>query len=64
MQVELKPSRIRRDGRPWGRKGSALRRLQICNLKVDMTATEIASRLLRQQEPYDPERRIVSNPRQ
>ena len=59
----MKPRRIRRDGRPWGRKGSALRALQIRNLKVNLPAVEIASRLLEQQEPPDPGRRIVSNPR-
>ena len=59
----MKARRIRRDGRPWGRKGSALRALQIRNLKVNLPAVEIASRLLEQQEPPDPGRRIVSNPR-
>ena len=59
----MKSSRRRRDGRPWGRKGSALRALQIRKLKVDLTAVEIAGRLLRQQEPPDPGRRIVANPR-
>ncbi|MCY3777473.1 MAG: hypothetical protein OXH11_15985 [Candidatus Aminicenantes bacterium] len=59
----MKPHRIRSDGRPWGRKGSALKALQIRNLKVDLSAVEIASRLLEQQEPPDPGRRIVSNPR-
>ena len=59
----MKTRRIRRDGRPWGRKGSVLKELQIRNLKVDLSAVEIASRLLEQQEPPDPGRRIVSNPR-
>ena len=59
----MKPRRIRRDGRPWGRKGSVLKTLQIRNLKVELSAVEIASRLLEQQEPPDPGRRIVSNPR-
>ncbi len=59
----MKSTRIRRDGRPWSRKGSVLKALQIRNLKVDLPATEIASRLLEQTEPPDPGRRIVSNPR-
>lgn len=59
----LKPPRIRRDGRPWGPKGSALKAVQIRNLKVNLSAVEIARRLLKQLEPPDPSRRIVSNPR-
>ena len=59
----MKTSRIRHDGRPWGQKGSVLKALQIRNLKVDLPAEQIASRLLEQQEPPDPGRRIVSNPR-
>ena len=62
-RTNMKTRRIRRDGRPWGRKGSVLKELQIRNLKVDLSAVEIASRLLEQQEPPDPGRRIVSNPR-
>ena len=62
-RTNMKSTRIRRDGRPWGRKGSVLKALQIRNLKVDLPATEIASRLLEQQEPPDPGRRIVSSPR-
>ena len=60
----MKQMRTRRDGRPWGRKGSVLKALQIRNLKVDLPAMEIASRLLEQQQPPDPGRRIVSNPRE
>ena len=40
-----------------------MKTLQIRNLKVELSAVEIASRLLEQQEPPDPGRRIVSNPR-
>ena len=59
----MKTSRTRRDGQPWGQKGSVLKALQIRNLKVDLPAETIASRLLKQQEPPDPGRRIVSNHR-
>ena len=40
-----------------------MRELQIRNLKVNLPAVEIASRLLELQVPPDPGRRIVSNPR-